>query len=255
MIGGRRSMVATVPIGLIVTAGLLIGCSTTKEAAAPATAPATAAATQVVSSGGASGAASSSGSALKWPGNPARAPQVAVPILGGIPNSPPRATATPLPAGVTATAAPPPAAPGAPQKKQIMFYVDTVTSGPGESLVNVDPNVSCAQTSMFARGMHVVFRLMAYDNTGTELQTGNVDSLVLHINGKDVNFRYGRHGTGTPGEAWFWTATWDIPADQPLGVVEYSIDAKTKSGLAGTFKPLAISAPDKFEESRLQVVF
>jgi hypothetical protein len=200
--------------------------------------------------GAATTPAAAAAGAVKFPGTTRNPTQG---ILGAIPNSPARATPTPLPAGVTATPPPPPVTPGPAAKKQIVFYVDTVTSGPGESLLNVDPSISCARTSVFLRGMHIVFRMIAYDNTGTELQTGNVDTMVLRVAGKDVTMRYGRHGTGTPGEAWFWTGTWDVPGDFPIGTVDWSIDAKTKSGLAGSFKELAISSPASNEESRLLI--
>lgn len=214
--------------------------------------PAAPAATQAVGATGSASPAAAPATALKWPGDPARqerAAKAVIPILGGIPNSPPRATPTPLPAGQTATPAPPAPTPNAPEKQQVVFYVDTVTSGAGESLVNVDPNISCVRTSAFARGMHVVFRMKLYDNTGTEIQTATADSVIVKIGGKDVTARYGRHG-----EAWFWTAAYDIPADAPLGVIDYSIVAKTKSGLTGTFKEIAVSNPATATESRLQVV-
>lgn len=145
-------------------------------------------------------------------------------------------TPTPLPAGVTATPPPPAVTPGPPVKQQIIFYVDTVTSGAGESPFNVDANLGCVRSSMFSRGMHITFRLTAFDNTGTEIQTATAESIVLKLpGGKEAPFRYGRHGA-----YWFWTATFDVPMDFPLGTLDWSVEAKTKSGLTGTYKEFQV---------------
>ena len=203
------SIILTVVGGL--SLALLSACST-KSAATPTAAPA---------------------SALEWP---AAGRKGTKPILGAITNAVARATPAPLAAGVTATPAPPAATPLPAAKQQIVFYVDTVTAGAGESPFNVDATLGCAKTGVFSRGMHIVWRLAAFDNTGTELQPATVDSLVLKLpEGKEAAFRYGNHGG-----SWFWTATYDVPMNFPLGTLDWSVEAKTKSGLTGTYKEWAI---------------
>lgn len=219
------------PVGLLALA-MLAACS--GEEPKVATPAATTAPTQVV---GATPTAAPKAAATTapWPQREAK-----LPILGAVPNAAPRVTPTPLPPGVTATPPPPAATPKPPIRQDIVFYVDTVTSGAGESPFNVDANLNCVRSSVFSRGMHITWRLTAFDNTGTELQTATMESLVLKLpDGKTANFRYGRHGS-TDDSPWFWTATWDVPMDFPLGTVDWSVEAKTKSGLTGAFKELEV---------------
>ncbi|MBI2910316.1 MAG: hypothetical protein HYX92_21950 [Chloroflexi bacterium] len=158
-------------------------------------------------------------------------------ILRIKPNAPPRATPTPLPAGVKPAPKPTPA----PKVVPIAFYVDTVTAGFGESQYKVDANVSCVRLSAFKRGMHVVWRMeLVETSTGKVLQPADVERAVLKLpTGETRNFNYGRHGA-TDDSPWFWTTAWDVPPDYPLGVVDYSIEAATKSGKTGTFKEIPV---------------
>ncbi|TAK76615.1 MAG: hypothetical protein EPO16_06915 [Dehalococcoidia bacterium] len=218
-------------IGLTLVATLAVACTSKDEEKATPTASAPVA-TQTVTSGATTTASPAPAAELVWPEKWRKGTQ---PILGSIKNAPARVTPTPLPAGVTATPAPPAATPPAAQKVPIVFYVDTVTSGAGESPFNVDATIGCARTSMFSRGMRIVWRLTAYDNTGTELQPATIESLVLKVAGKDATFRYGRHGDA----GWFWTATYDVPMETPLGTLDWTVEAKTKSGATATYKEIA----------------
>ena len=231
----RKRMFAAA-VGVALVGALLVACTSEEEVPAPtATAAATLAVGAVPAPTQAAGATpptQAAGADLVWPEKWRKG---TVPILGAIRNAVPRATPAPLPAGATATPAAPRPTPGAPRTEQIIFYVDTITAGAGESPFNVDATIGCARTSMFSRGMHVVWRLTAFDNTGTELQPATIDSLVLKVGGKDAAFRYGRHGAD-----WFWTATYDIPMDAPLGTLDWSVEAKTKAGATATYKELAV---------------
>lgn len=184
---------------------------------------------------------------LEWPGKPA-----SIPILGGIPNAPPRPTPTPLPPGVTA---PPPPEPPAASTVPLYAYIDTVTAGPGESKYQVDANLSCVKTSTFSRGMRIVWRMEVVDtSSGRILQAADVETAILKLaNGDEVNFRYSRHGR-TEDAPWFWTAAWDVPSDHPLGVLEWTIEVGTKDGKRSTFgDPLIVAVPD-FVDTRTTIV-
>ncbi len=186
--------------------------------------------------------------ALKWPGTPAT-----MPILGGVPNAPPRATPVPPPAGAT----PPPAPkPPAPMVVPLYAYIDTVTAGPGESKFNVDANLSCVKTSLFSRGMHIVWRMEVVDTTsGKVLQGADVKDATLKLpHGEEFKFRFARHGA-TEEAPWFWTAVWDVPMDYPLGVIDYSVVIGTQDGKSITVKdPLIVSLPARGIETRLTIV-
>lgn len=231
----KTQIMVRVGVGLALPLLTIIGACGAEEKATPVAASPTAAATQIASSGASPTPAGQAAAELNWPGRKGDTP-----ILGAIHNAPARVTPTPLPAGVTATPPPPARTPLAAQKQSIIFYVDTVTAGAGESPFNVDATLGCARSSTFSRGMHIVWRLSAFDNTGTELQTDTVESLVLKLpDGSQANFRYGPHG-----DAWFWTATYNVPMDFPLGTLDWSVEAKTKGGATGTFKEWAVfSAP------------
>lgn len=159
-------------------------------------------------------------------------------LLTTRPNSPPRAAPTPRPPGVTP---PPPPVPNPPQVFPIAFYVDVVTAGAGESAYNVDASMSCVRSGVFKRGMHIVWRMIAVDtSTGKELQGTDMESVLVKLpNGVEKRLGYGRHGP-TAESPWFWTGSWDVPPDYPLGKVDYSIVATTKSGKVGTFKELTV---------------
>ncbi|MBI4494635.1 MAG: hypothetical protein HY690_17805 [Chloroflexi bacterium] len=187
-------------------------------------------------------------SELKWPGNPA-----SIPILGGVPNAPPRPTPTPLPAGAVP---PPQPQPPAPRKVPLYAHIDTVTAGFGESKYNVDANLACVKTGLFSRGMHVVWRMELVDTSSTQiLQAGDVENAVLKLpHGEELKFRFGRHGP-TEDSPWYWTTAWDVPMDYPLGVLDYSVTVTTKGGKSVTVRdPLAMSLPDRGMDTRLTIV-
>jgi len=184
------------------------------------------------------GAATPAAPAVQASSSAATGASSKVPILSAVLNAPTPAPPTALAAGVTATPPPPPATPPAAQTKDIIFYVDTVTASAGESPFNVDADKYCDQTSSFHRGMKIVFRATAYDNTGKELQPADMQNAVLKIPGNDdIKFSYGQHAPGV----WFWTANFVIPPDYPLGVIDFSVVFTTNSGKTGTFKQLPIS--------------
>ena len=237
---------------LLAATGLLVGACTSAPApavSAPTTAPATAAtaapATTTASAAPAPTAAAAPG-ALSFPG-PRTEPKI--PILGAIPNSSPRAAA-PAPTGPTPAPPTPPPARAVP----IYMYYDTVTAGNGESRFNVDANLTCVKTSAFSRGMHIVWRVELVDATaGRVLQAADVRTAVLKVpTGDPVTLRYGRHGT-TADAPWFWTAAWDVPMTQPLGVVTWSIDVTTVAGRTVTLGE-QIAVFGGASDTRLQVV-
>ncbi len=156
-------------------------------------------------------------------------------ILGAIPNAPPRATPTATPAGFVA---PPPPKQVDPEVKSLMLDVRTVTSGKGESKYNVDADKTCVLSQVFKRGMHMVWLMEAYDGAnGKELQANDVKAAVVKLpNGQTAAFRYGRHGA-TDDSPWFWSASWDVPPDFPVGNLEYEVSVTTNSDKTGSYKP------------------
>jgi hypothetical protein len=153
----------------------------------------------------------------------------------------PPASAQPPAAGGPSGA--PPQVPESYKAAQAMtFYVDTVTSGPGESPYHVDANLACTQTSAFKRGMRIVWRFTASDGaTGKRLSPDDVDSAVVVLpTGQNIKAGFEPAGAPNLPESWFWHATFDVPMDYPLGTIDYTIQVKTKDGKTGTFKQLPV---------------
>ena len=172
-------------------------------------------------------------------------------------NVPPRATATPVPAGFVpppaATAVPPPPA----KFVALAFYVDTLVSGRQESPYAVDSNQPCSMSNFFVRGQRAVWRMEVVDtSTGKVLQTADVTRAVVKLpNGEEKVLRYGRHASPVQ-DNWYWLTTWDIPLDYPLGVVDFTIEVVTTSGKSGTWKQIQYYDPvrDGGREPRMSVV-
>lgn len=221
-------------LSLTVLALFLAGCAA--QEAPPTAAPATAARTTAPATAAPAAAATAAPTAA------AAAPAAGNVILSKVPNAPPRATPSPRPAGVTA---PPPPTPPAAKIVPIYALWDTVTAGPGESKFNVDASVGCVKSSLFSRGMHIVWRMEFVDTaTGKILQATDIRTVALKIpnGGDDVALRYGRHGA-TADAPWFWTAAWDVPPTWPLGVLNWSVNVVTTSGKAATITDhMAISS-------------
>ncbi len=176
-----------------------------------------------------------------------------------VPPPTPRPTPTPPPPGFTP---PPPPVPPASftQALQLYIYADTVTSGAGESKYNIDATATnafplCVQTSVFKRGMHMVWRWEVVDTaTGKRLTTNEIDTAVVRLpTGEEIKGRFGRHGS-TADAPWFWTGAWDVPLDYPLGVLDWTINAKAKDGKTGTFALWKVSIPERGIESRTQII-
>ncbi len=177
-------------------------------------------------------------------------------ILTARSNAPPRPTPTPPPPGFVAPP-PPPMPAWYSEPVALYIYADTVTAGPGESQFNVDPdgipNASCVISSVFRRGMHIVWRFEVVDiSTGKRLTDKEMDKAVLRLpHGEERTGRFGRHLSD---ENWWWSAAWDVPMDYPLGVLDWDLTVTTKDGKKGSFKPWNVSVGDRRIESRTQIV-
>jgi hypothetical protein len=135
--------------------------------------------------------------------------------------------ATPTVAAVAAPATP------IPMANKLLLYGDmALFSGSG------DPE-SCILKSRYRRGEPVGFRMTAiYPLSGEFAETAELT--VKLANGEAVPMRW--RGTGDSPRKWLWTAKWVVPANAPLGVIRYTVDAKDKDGRTGTFAPFDIEA-------------
>lgn len=119
-----------------------------------------------------------------------------------------------------------------PSPKVVQYFVSASTVDSTGALANY-----------FPRGSTVTFRAFA-----TETKTGNLvnpDNLkyfnVVVPGQKVVKLAYKAPAAKKPPAPWPWTASWTIPADFPLGVVDVKVNLKSKSNGYGSFVQLPVS--------------
>ncbi len=175
------------------------------------------------------------------------------------PTPTPRPPATPVPPGYVAPTPVPPDAAWVNEVLPFTFYVEHLT---GHQTSQIAQFPSCVPNSQFSRGAHIVWRFEVVDTfTGkrvTSLDSPSPTIKVVLPNGEEKASRYSKRGGIGP---WMWSAAWDVPADYPLGTLDYQI-VVTKGGRTGTFdqdtlalvRPPATPGGPAVSDSRLQIV-
>jgi hypothetical protein len=137
----------------------------------------------------------------------------------------------------TAQAPPPPSWP--PGKAQVFISADTVTAA--TSAYGFVPTVVGRQENFFPQTAGVVFRAYAVDLKTKKVLTGkDVTFFYVKIPGQpNLKLTYGAQGAKSFG---LWTATWSIPPDYPVGVVDFRILVKTKAKRYGAFAQVPVAA-------------
>jgi hypothetical protein len=107
--------------------------------------------------------------------------------------------------------------------------------GPGKPL-------NCTLNNRYKRGDPVGFRMTAINPA-----TGKRDrktQLVVHLTfaGKTIDLPMRDRQTEQQPERDFFVAKWIVPADQPLGIVRYTVTAKDPQGRTGEWKPFDVEA-------------
>lgn len=105
--------------------------------------------------------------------------------------------------------------------------------------------------NQFGRGSTVVFRVFAGETkTGIVLRPANVRYAYVKIPGQpSVKLAWtGPFAKGDPDAQWPWKASWTVPNDYALGIVNFKVLVKTKDGTIGSF----VQAP--VETAQLTVV-
>lgn len=120
--------------------------------------------------------------------------------------------------------------------------IETIASAaPSTSGLLASPG--CTESSVFNRGMRVIFRFQIYD-----LLTGKVitdrdgaDAQITLSQGNDVQAYFASRGEGEPGpdSPWTWVAVWNVPTDYPLGALPYTVSLKASEGQPVTINPMS----------------
>lgn len=99
----------------------------------------------------------------------------------------------------------------------------------------------CVLTSQFKRQEDVVWRARVYGpESGDQLNADGLKSLVVVLpGGIERPMRFGDHPRKDPLDT-FWTISWQIPADYPLGTLGYKLVATDLEGKVHTWEPFKI---------------
>ncbi len=164
-------------------------------------------------------------------------------------------TPTPPPPGYTPPPKPQPPA-SVYDAVPFTFYVETLaTTTAGAS--GWTSTVSCTPDSVFKRGMKLVWRFEIFDmSTGKRITDKDGATVKINLPGADAPTpRFTQRGGGhVPDAPWMWSAGWEIPADYPLGSLDYSITVTTKDGRSFTWKTPAVVAADGSTDSRVKII-
>jgi len=117
-----------------------------------------------------------------------------------------------------------------PSPKVVQYFVSTQTSTSTGVLSN-----------FFAQGSTVEFRAFAgQTKTGKILTGDDVKYFYVKLPGQpNVKLTYAPTAAKVL-PAWLWKATWTIPADYPLGLVQFKVLLKTKADQYGSFVQIPV---------------
>jgi hypothetical protein len=105
-------------------------------------------------------------------------------------------------------------------------------------LVSGLPGSDCWYQNRFSPGQRVVFRAKVFD-AATGQVAPNATVTVRLADGTTLPLPYSGHPPGPNPTDNFWAGGWTVPADAPLGVVRYTIEA-TDGPRSGRFEPLNV---------------
>lgn len=100
-------------------------------------------------------------------------------------------------------------------------------------------------TSLFTRGETAVFRVFAVANKTKQVLTSEMVkyAYVQFPNGTKVKLAYRGLGSATDQPArWTWSGSWTVPADFPLGVVNYKVLFQSKAKQYGQYVEIPVTS-------------
>ncbi|MBI2321486.1 MAG: hypothetical protein HYU88_05205 [Chloroflexi bacterium] len=136
------------------------------------------------------------------------------------------------------------------------FYVETLATAHVYKY-GVASTVACTPSSVFKRGMRIVWRFEVFDtSTGKRLTDKDGATIKVQIpNGDEETARFSQRAGGrVPDAPFMWSAAWDIPPDYPLGSFDYAIAVTAKDGRKGTFKQPALVNPAQNLDSKVKII-
>lgn len=126
------------------------------------------------------------------------------------------------------------------EQASLVIQADMV-QGPGNVPEAERGSVVCVLNSRFPRHSEVVWRAAVVDGaTGEELDDTQIESVTVELaDGQTFDMRYGPHPQDNPND-FFWTTSWEVPADYPTGTVSFTITATSAETRSAEFEPFQV---------------
>jgi hypothetical protein len=127
-----------------------------------------------------------------------------------------------------------------PSSKVTGVFVSAITVTPAGH-----PLGENVMTSLLTRGEPIVFRVFAVASKSKQVLTGDMVkyAYVQFPNGTKVKLGYRGLGTATDQPSrWTWSASWTVPADFPLGLVDYKVLFQSKAKQYGQFVEIPVTS-------------
>lgn len=134
---------------------------------------------------------------------------------------------------------------GGPAAAESLIIDANTVLGPEGQPEDAEGNVTvpiCVLQSRFAPGEEVVWRVKVFDPaTGEAMDDTALDSVDVELpDGQVFEAEYGDHPRDNPTD-FFWTTSWEVPADYPTGSVPYSIVATASDGRVGEYSEFNVA--------------
>lgn len=144
------------------------------------------------------------------------------------------APAAPTAAPTATPTAAPTAAPAPVFNKLIL--VESPVRGSANLTAEEKPLLSCVLNSKFKRNEQIVWRVKIVDPAnGAELDEKLVEKIQVKLaDGQVFDMKFGLRPKDKPVDG-FWTTSFTIPEDYPVGTLNYSIEATAKDGRSSQY--------------------
>ena len=105
--------------------------------------------------------------------------------------------------------------------------------------VSVAKATDCWLENVFPQGSKVLFRIKVFNpTTGSPMGSNVLKSVIIGLpKGLTFPATYAHHKTD-----YYWTYLWSIPANYPIGVVNYTVTARADNGAVGHYVPFNVAA-------------
>lgn len=147
-------------------------------------------------------------------------------------------TTAPAPASAAPTAPAASAAPAAPAAPAFdkLILVESPVRGSANLKDDEKALLSCVLNSKFKKNEQIVWRVKVVDpTTGQELDEKFIEKMQVKLaDGKVFDMKFGLRPKDKPIDG-FWTTSFTIPEDFPVGTLNYTIEATAKDGRSSQY--------------------